>query len=105
MVVTTNAGGIPYISSTNVTTGTENITINLGYRKIQPMGYLTIFINNPIPEGATLPVVLTLNNITRELTLPNGTAVTGAELVGTNVITVFNNRFRNSLNLMSRTIS
>ena len=104
--ITTNAGGIPYISSTNVTIGTETIDIALGFRRIQPVGYMTIFINDVIPTGttATLPVTLTLNGTSRALTLPNGTPVTAAELIGTNVITVFNDRFRGILALISRTI-
>lgn len=104
--ITTNAGGIPYISSTNVTIGTETIDIALGFRRIQPVGYMTIFINDVIPTGttATLPVTLTLNGTSRALTLPNGTPVTAAELIGTNVITVFNDRFRGVLALTSRTI-
>jgi len=32
--VTTNAGGIPYISSTNVTISTESVDIALGFRRI-----------------------------------------------------------------------
>jgi hypothetical protein len=32
--VTTNAGGIPYISNTNVTVGTETVDIALGFRRI-----------------------------------------------------------------------
>lgn len=104
--ITTNAGGIPYISSTNVTIGTEIIDIALGFRRIQPVGYMTIFINDAIPTGTTttLPVTLTLNGTSRALTLPNGTPVTAAELIGTNVITVFNDRFRGVLALTSRTI-
>ena len=104
--ITTNAGGIPYISSTNVTIGTETIDIALGFRRIQPVGYMTIFINDVIPTDttATLPVTLTLNGTSRALTLPNGTPVTAAELIGTNVITVFNDRFRGVLALTSRTI-
>lgn len=104
--ITTNAGGIPYISSTNVTIGTETIDIALGFRRIQPVGYMTVFINDVIPTGttATLPVTLTLNGTSRALTLPNGTPVTAAELIGTNVITVFNDRFRGVLALISRTI-
>lgn len=104
--ITTNAGGIPYISSTNVTIGTETIDIALGFRRIQPVGYMTIFINDVIPTGttATLPVTLTLNGTSRALTLPNGTPVTAAELIGTSVITVFNDRFRGVLALISRTI-
>lgn len=104
--VTVNAGGIPYISSTNVTIGTESVDIALGFRRIQPIGHMTIFVNDVIPTGTTgtLPVTLTLNGTTRALTLPNGTPVTAAELIGVNVFDVFNDRFRGILTLMSRTI-
>jgi hypothetical protein len=104
--VTTNAGGIPYLSSTNVTIGTETVDIALGFRRIQPVGYLTIFIDDVVPTGttATLPVTLTLNGTTRPLLLPNGDAVTAADLIGVNIISVFNDRFRGILSLMSRTI-
>lgn len=107
MNVTTNAGGIPYLSSTNVTIGTETIDIALGFRRIQPVGYMTIFIDDAIPTGTTttLPVTLTLNGTTRSLTLPNGTPVTAAELIGVNIINVFNDKFRGILALMSRTIA
>ena len=105
--VTTNAGGIPYFSSTNVTIGTESVDIALGFRRIQPIGYMTIFVEDVIPTGTTttLPVTLTLNGTTRALTLPNGTPVTVAELLGVNIFTVFNDRFRGILTLMSRTIA
>lgn len=105
--VTTNAGGIAYLRSNNVTVGTESVDIALGFRRVQPMGYLTIQMNAQIPESATttLPVTLTLNGTTRALTLPNGTAVTVADLVGVNVFLVFNNRFDGVLALMSRTIA
>ena len=95
-VVATNAGGIPYFSSTNVTIGTENIDIALGFRRITPIGYFTIFIEDVIPTGttATLPVNLT-----------NGTPVTAEQLIGVNVIEVFNDRFRGILVLTSRTIA
>ena len=105
--VTTNAGGIPYLSSTNVTIGTETVDIALGFRRIQPVGYMTIFVDDVIPTGTTttLPVTLTLNGTTRDLMLPNGTAVTAEQLIGVNVFTVFNDRFRGILTLMSRTIA
>lgn len=107
MNVTTNAGGIPYLSSTNVTIGTETVDIALGFRRIQPVGYMTIFVDDVIPTGTTttLPVTLTLNGTTRDLMLPNGTAVTAEQLIGVNVFTVFNDRFRGILTLMSRTIA
>lgn len=105
--VTTNAGGIPYLSSSNVTIGTETVDIALGFRRIQPVGHLTIFIDDAVPTGTTgtLPVTITLNGTTRALTLPNGTQVTAAELIGVNIIDVFNDRFRGILALMSRTIA
>jgi len=105
--VTTNAGGIPYLNSTNVTISTETVDIALGFRRIQPVGYLTVFVDDAIPTGTTgtLPVTITLNGTTRALTLPNGTPVTVAELIGINVFTMFNDRFRGILTLMSRTIA
>ena len=64
------------------------------------------FIDDVVPTGttATLPVTLTLNGTTRPLLLPNGDAVTAADLIGVNIISVFNDRFRGILSLMSRTI-
>lgn len=105
--VTTNAGGIPYLSSSNVTVSTETIDIALGFHRIQPIGHLTIFIDDTIPTGTTgtLPVTITLNGTTRALTLPNGAPVTAAELIGVNIIDVFNDRFKGILALMSRTIA
>lgn len=104
-IIATNAGGVPYIQSTNTTIGTENINIALGVRRIQPVGYLTIIINNVIPADATttLPVLLTLNDVTKALTLPNGTPVTAAELLNVSNILVFNDRTKGLLTLMSRT--
>ena len=100
-IIATNAGGIPYIASTNTTVGTESVDIALGIRRIQPVGYLTIVISDTVPTGTTttLPVTLTLNDTTKALTL------TAAELIGVNVITVFNDRTRGLLTLMSRTIA
>lgn len=104
--VTTNAGGIPYFSSTNTTIGTESIDIALGFRRIQPVGYFTVFIDDTIPTGttATLPITLTLNGTSRSLILSDGTPVTAAELLGASLITVFNDRFKGLLVLTSRTI-
>ena len=106
-IITINAGGFPYISSTNTTVGTETVEIALGFRRIQPIGHMSIFIEDTIPTGTTgtLPVTLTLNGTTRALTLPNGTPVTAAELIGVSFIEVFNDRFRGLLILTSRTIA
>ena len=105
-IIATNAGGVPYIVSTNTTIGTETIDIALGFRRIQPVGYLTIIIDNVISADATttLPVTLTMNGTTRALTFPNGTPVTAAALLNVSNILVFNDRTRGLLTLMSRTI-
>lgn len=104
--VTTNVNGIPYLSSTNITVNETNVDIALGFRRIQPVGYLTIRLSDAIPADttATLPVNITLNGTSRPLTLFDGTPVTAAELLdGTGVILVFNDRFNGILQLMSRT--
>ena len=106
--IVTNVNGIPYLSSTNTTVGTESVDIALGFtrRGLPPVGYFTVRVTDAIPTGttATLPVTLTLNGTTRALTLYDGTPVTVAELIGgTGVIEVFNDRFNGILQLMSRT--
>lgn len=106
--ITTNAGGIPYLNVTNVTVGTESVDLALGFRRIQPVGYLTIRLATAISADATttLPVTLTLNGTTRNLTMYNGTQVTVADLIGgTGVITVFNDRFNGVLQLMSTAVT
>jgi len=106
--ITTNAGGIPYLAVTNVTVGTEAVDLAIGFRRIQPVGYLTIRLATAIPADATttLPVTITLNGTTRNLTLYNGTQVTVADLIGgTGVITVFNDRFNGVLQLMSTAVT
>jgi len=104
--ITINAGGQPYIANTQVTVGTDAVNIALGWRRIQPIGYLTIRMENMIPADATttLPINLTLNGITRPLLLPNGDPVTVATILNVNVMEVFNDKWNNILALMSRTI-
>lgn len=105
--ITINAGGQPYIANTQVTVGTESVNIALGWRRIQPIGYLTVRMENAIPSDATttLPITLTLNGITRPLNLPNGDAVTVADVLNVSVMEVFNDKWNNILALMSRTIA
>lgn len=106
--ITTNAGGIPYLSTTNVTVSDTTVDLALGWqRRLPPVGYFTVRVTSAIPEGTTetLPVTLSLNGVTRNLTIYNGDAVTVADLIGgTGVFLVFNDRFNNILQLMSRTI-
>lgn len=102
--VTTNAGGVPYLSVSNVTVGTETVDLALGFRRIQPIGYLTIRLATPIPADATttLPITLTLNGTTRNLTLYDGTPVTVENLINGGVFVVFNDRFNGILQLVSQ---
>lgn len=101
--ITTNVSGVPYLSTKNVTVTDTAVDFALGFRRISPVGYFTIRIADAIPEGTTgtLPVTLTLNGITRALTQFNGTPVTAADLTGTGIITVFNDRFNGILQITS----
>lgn len=101
--VTTNVNGVPYLSTTNVTVTDTAVDFALGFRRIQPVGYFTIRIQDAIPDGTTgtLPVTITLNGTTRALTFFNGTPVTAADLTGTGIITVFNDRFNGILQIVS----
>lgn len=101
--ITTNVNGTPYLTSTNITVTDTAVDIALGFRRIQPVGYMTVRIATAIPDGTTgtLPVTLTLNGTARPLTAFNGTPITAADLTGTGVITVFNDRFNSILQLVS----
>lgn len=101
--VTTNVNGVPYLSTKNVTVTDTAVDFALGFRRIPPVGYLTVRIDDAIPEGTTgtLPVNITLNGTSRALTFFNGTPVTAANITGTGVITVFNDRFNGILQITS----
>ena len=101
--VTTNINGVPYLSTTNTTVTDTAATFALGFRRIQPVGYFTVRIENALPDGTTdtLPVFLELNGTSRALTFFNGTPVTAADLTGTGIITVFNDRFNGILQITS----
>lgn len=97
--ITTNVNGIPYLSTTNVTVTDEAVNFALGFRRIQPVGYFTVRVTNAIPTGTTgtLPIQLTLNGTSRPLTFFDGTPVTAADITGTGVLMVFNDRFNGIL--------
>ena len=101
--VTTNANGTPYLRTSSVTVGTETVDFALGFRRIPPVGYLTVNIADAIPSDATgtLPVRFTLNGSTRNLTFFGGTNVTAADLAGTGVITLFYDWYNGILQLVS----
>lgn len=101
--VNTNANGIPYLRTNQVTVGTEAVDFALGFRRIPPVGYVTVNIADAIPDGTTetLPVRLTLNGNTRALTFFGGTGVTVADLAGTGVVTVFYDFYNGLLQVVS----
>ena len=101
--INTNRDGVPYLRTTSVTVGTDNVDFALGFRPIDPIGDITINVANAIPDGTTgtLPVRFTLNGSTRALTFFGGTAVTAADLVGTGDIKVFHNFYNGTLRLTS----
>ena len=97
--VTTNANGIPYLSTTTVTVTEDAVSFALGFRRIQPVGYFAVRVEDAIPTGTTetLPVSITLNGTTRPLTYFNGTPVTVADITGTGILLIFNDRFNGIL--------
>lgn len=101
--VTTNTYGVPYLSTSNVTVTDTAVNFGLGFHRVQPVGYFTVRIENAIPEGTTgtLPVNLTLNGVSRALTFFDGTPVTAADITGTGIFTVFNDRFNGILQIVS----
>lgn len=103
--VTTNVSGIPYLRTSGVSVNAETVDFSLGFRRIPPVGYLTINIADVIPTGTTgtLPVRITLNGSTRNLTFFGGDNVTAADLTGTGVITVFYDWYNGYLQLISPT--
>lgn len=101
--VTTNVNGVPYLRTSQVTVGTDTVDFALGFRRIPPVGYLTVNIANAIPTDATgtLPVRFTLNGNSRNLTFFGGTNVTAADLAGTGIITLFYDWYSGILQLVS----
>ena len=101
--ITTNVSGIAYLRTSSVTVGTDTVDFALGFRRIPPVGYLTVNIADAIPADATgtLPVRFTLNGNTRNLTFFGGTNVTAADLAGTGIITIFYDWYSGILQLVS----
>ena len=100
--ITTNIQGIPYLQTTNITVSDTAVDFALGFRRIQPVGLFTVRVANAIPTGTTetLPITLTLNGTARPLTFFGGAAVTAADLQGTGVFLVFNDRFNGILQII-----
>lgn len=96
-------GNIPYLEVNNITVGTAAVDLAMGFRQVPRTGILLIRIPQSIPAGTTetLPVTLTLNGNTRQLTFFGGSNVTVADLAGTGVLMVFNDKYNGILQLLS----
>ena len=96
-------GNIPYLEVTNITVGTTTVDLAMGYRRVPATGILLVRIPQTIPPGTTetLPVTLTLNGNTRQLTFFGGGNVTVADVAGTGVLQVFNDKYNGILQLLS----
>ena len=105
MNITSNTNGIPYLRTTGVSVTADTVDFSLGFRRIPAVGYLTMNIVDVIPAGTTgtLPVRLTLNGNTRNLTYFGGDNVTVADLTGTGVITIFYDWYNGLLQIISPT--
>lgn len=96
-------GNIPYLEVNNITVGTASVDLAMGFRRIPATGILLIRLPQSIPAGTSeaLPVTLTLNGNTRQLTFFGGSNVTVADLAGTGVLMVFNDKYNGILQLLS----
>lgn len=103
--ITTNSRGIPYLSTTNVTVSDTFVDFAVPFRRMEPIQEFNVRIANQIPADAatTLPVRLVMFGTARELTYFNGDPVTVADLDGTGVIKVFNDRVNGIFQIMSVT--
>ena len=103
MNITSNTRGVPYLRTNGVNVGTEAVDFALGFQRIPPVGYITVYIADAIPAGTTgtLPVRFTLNGNTRTLTAFGGGAVTAADITGTGIITVFFDFYNGVLQVVS----
>lgn len=103
--ITTNSRGIPYLTTTNVTVSDTFVDFAVPFRRMEPIQEFNVRIANQIPADAatTLPVRLVMFGTARELTYFNGDPVTVADLEGTGVIKVFNDRVNGIFQIMSVT--
>jgi len=101
--ITTNASGVPYLTTTGVIVGSDSVDFTLGFRAIPRVGLLAIRVADAIPTGTTgtLPVRFTLNGQTRALVSYGNVAITAADLTEAGVIVVFYDYFNGIFQLMS----
>ena len=75
-----NINGIPSIKTQAIVVSDTSVVYKFApdFDRRPFRGLILVYISEPIPEGTTttLPVTLTMNGTTRSLTLPNGTPAT-----------------------------
>jgi len=101
--ITTNSNGVPYFRTSGVAVGTEYVDFSLGFRRIPPVGYITVNLADAIPEGTTgtLPVRIVINGQSRVVTFFGGASVTAADITGTGVVTLFYDWYNGLLQIVS----
>lgn len=104
-----NRRGLPLIEVNTTTVGTDSVVLNIpngAFRFLQDKGIFLLYLTTAIPTGttATLPIVLSSNNVTQALTNIGGAAITVAQLPGAGVYEVFFDKSRNILQLLTAQI-
>ena len=94
------------LPSTNVTVGTENVTIEIPNHAFFRRNYVGSFFLNlrtAIPAGtiATLPILIGTNGDTRPLMETEGTPVTVANINGAGIYEIHYNKYTNELYLVN----
>lgn len=94
------------IPSTNVTVGTENVTIeipNHAFYRRNFVGSFFLNLRTAIPAGttATLPILIGTNGDTRPLMGTEGVPVTVANLSGAGIYEIHYNKYTNELYLVN----
>ena len=94
------------LPSTNVTVGTENVTIEIPNHAFFRRNYVGSFfldLRTAIPAGtsATLPILIGTNGDTRPLMETEGTPATVANFAGAGIYEIHYNRYTNKLYLVN----
>lgn len=100
-----NINGISTLDSTGVSVSTSAVTFTLRPNKgiVPPRGLVLVRLNNEIPEGTTttLPIQLSLEDISQTVTTFGGTAWTVEDFKGTGIYLLYYNRVLGILQVLT----
>ena len=101
-----NQNGIAILDSTSVAVGTDAVTFTLNEplsRFVPSRGLILVNLVNEVPAGTTasLPIRLTMNGFTSDVTSYGGADLTVANLAGTGMYLFYYDRIRGILQIMS----